>query len=131
MKYVLEQLALEAGADIILLDNMSLDQLSESVQIARGRVATEASGGVNLKTVRAIADPSSRAGVPVGRDVPSTSMILPGGGPAPRGGLLDGDPLPGDPDGHPDDSIRHGDAIEVDDPTVREELRGRLVAGAR
>ena len=44
------------GADIVLLDNMSLDDLRESVESARGRAKTEASGGVNLKTVRAIAE---------------------------------------------------------------------------
>ena len=48
--------AVEAGAHIVLLDNMSLDQLRESVSVAAGRVKTEASGGVNLSTVRAIAE---------------------------------------------------------------------------
>jgi nicotinate-nucleotide pyrophosphorylase (carboxylating) len=48
--------AVEAGADSVLLDNMSLDQLRESVAIAAGRCVTEASGGVNLATVRAIAE---------------------------------------------------------------------------
>ena len=47
--------AAETGADIILLDNMSLTQLRQAVKIVRGRAQTEASGGVNLKTVRAIA----------------------------------------------------------------------------
>jgi nicotinate-nucleotide pyrophosphorylase (carboxylating) len=47
--------AADAGADIILLDNMSLAQLRSAVKIIRGRAKTEASGGVNLKTVRAIA----------------------------------------------------------------------------
>ncbi len=47
--------AAEAGAEIILLDNMSLKQLRAAVKIIRGRAKTEASGGVNLKTVRAIA----------------------------------------------------------------------------
>lgn len=50
------QLAIEAGAHIVLLDNMSLDDLRASVKIANGRVKTEASGGVNLSTVRAIAE---------------------------------------------------------------------------
>lgn len=50
------QAAADAGAHIVLLDNMSLDNLRESVRIASGRVKTEASGGVNLSTVRAIAD---------------------------------------------------------------------------
>jgi nicotinate-nucleotide pyrophosphorylase (carboxylating) len=48
--------ALAAGADIILLDNMTLIQLRVAVQQTKGRAQTEASGGVNLATVRAIAD---------------------------------------------------------------------------
>jgi nicotinate-nucleotide pyrophosphorylase (carboxylating) len=57
----LEQVAqaADAGADIILLDNMTPAQLRQAVKIIRSRAKTEASGGVNLKTVRAIA----RAGV--------------------------------------------------------------------
>jgi nicotinate-nucleotide pyrophosphorylase (carboxylating) len=53
----LEQVAqaADAGADIILLDNMPPAQLRQAVKIIRGRAKTEASGGVNLKTVRAIA----------------------------------------------------------------------------
>jgi nicotinate-nucleotide pyrophosphorylase (carboxylating) len=53
----LEQVAqaTDAGADIILLDNMTTGQLRQAVKIVRGRAQTEASGGVNLKTVRAIA----------------------------------------------------------------------------
>jgi nicotinate-nucleotide pyrophosphorylase (carboxylating) len=48
--------ALAAGADIILLDNMNLIQLRLAVQQAKSRAQTEASGGVSLATVRAIAD---------------------------------------------------------------------------
>lgn len=48
--------AVDAGADIVLLDNMSLDQLRQAVAICRGRTLTEASGGVRLDTVRAIAE---------------------------------------------------------------------------
>lgn len=48
--------ALEAGADIILLDNMSPAQLREAVLRVDGRAQLEASGGVNLSTVRAIAE---------------------------------------------------------------------------
>jgi len=48
--------ALDAGAEIILLDNMTLEQLIEAVQLVAGRALTEASGGVNLETVRAIAE---------------------------------------------------------------------------
>jgi nicotinate-nucleotide pyrophosphorylase (carboxylating) len=47
--------AAAAGADIILLDNMDLKQLRAVVKIVNGRAQTEASGGVNLKTVRGIA----------------------------------------------------------------------------
>ena len=48
--------AAEAGADIILLDNMSPAQLREAVTRIAGRSKTEASGGVRLDTVRAIAE---------------------------------------------------------------------------
>ena len=48
--------ALAAGADSILLDNMSVDELREAVAVAGGRVRLEASGGVTLETVRAIAE---------------------------------------------------------------------------
>jgi nicotinate-nucleotide pyrophosphorylase (carboxylating) len=47
--------AVDAGADIVLLDNMNLEQLRAAVKIAKGRAKTEASGGVNLETVAAIA----------------------------------------------------------------------------
>lgn len=47
--------AAAAGADIILLDNMTPEQLRAAVKIAKGRAKTEASGGVTLATVRAIA----------------------------------------------------------------------------
>jgi nicotinate-nucleotide pyrophosphorylase (carboxylating) len=50
------QEALAAGADAILLDNMSLDQLRAAAGLARGRARIEASGGVTLDTVRAIAE---------------------------------------------------------------------------
>lgn len=48
--------AVAAGADIVLLDNMSLEQLCEAVALVAGRAKTEASGGVNLDTVQAIAE---------------------------------------------------------------------------
>ena len=48
--------ALEAGADRLLLDNMSLRQLREAVRLAGGRVPLEASGGITLDTVRAVAE---------------------------------------------------------------------------
>jgi nicotinate-nucleotide pyrophosphorylase (carboxylating) len=48
--------AANAGADVILLDNMPPGVLREAVQTIAGRAVTEASGGVNLGTVRAIAE---------------------------------------------------------------------------
>jgi nicotinate-nucleotide pyrophosphorylase (carboxylating) len=48
--------AAEAGADIILLDNMTPRDLRKAVGLVKGRCKTEASGGVNLETVRAIAE---------------------------------------------------------------------------
>ncbi len=50
------QAALEAKADIILLDNMSTATMSECVRLGKGRAILEASGGVNLETVRGIAE---------------------------------------------------------------------------
>ena len=54
----LEQVAqaVAAGAGIILLDNMTTEHLRTAVQAVGGRAQTEASGGVNLATVRAIAE---------------------------------------------------------------------------
>jgi nicotinate-nucleotide pyrophosphorylase (carboxylating) len=48
--------AMEANADAILLDNMSPEQMSQAVAIIQGRCLLEASGGVNLETVRAVAE---------------------------------------------------------------------------
>ena len=48
--------ALAAGADRLLLDNMPPPVLREAVALIAGRVPTEASGGVNLATIRAIAE---------------------------------------------------------------------------
>ncbi len=47
--------ALAAGADRLLLDNMTPEMLREAVRLVAGRVPTEASGGVRLDTIRAIA----------------------------------------------------------------------------
>ena len=47
---------LDAGVDRVLLDNMSADELRECVRQAAGRATLEASGGVTLDTVRAIAE---------------------------------------------------------------------------
>jgi nicotinate-nucleotide pyrophosphorylase (carboxylating) len=49
-------LAIKSGADIIMLDNMSLPEMSEAVILIGGRALTEASGGVNLQGIRAIAE---------------------------------------------------------------------------
>ncbi len=46
---------LAEGADVVLLDNMGVDQLREAVALVEGAMLTEASGGVNLDTVAAIA----------------------------------------------------------------------------
>jgi nicotinate-nucleotide pyrophosphorylase (carboxylating) len=48
--------ALGAGADSILLDNMAVPELRQAVDLAGGRARLEASGGVTLDTVRAIAE---------------------------------------------------------------------------
>jgi nicotinate-nucleotide pyrophosphorylase (carboxylating) len=48
--------ALEAGADIIMLDNMAPPLMAECVRLVKGRAIVEASGGVDINTVRAIAE---------------------------------------------------------------------------
>lgn len=48
--------ALTNGADVVLLDNMSTDDLKRAVEAAKGRATLEASGNVTLQTVRAIAE---------------------------------------------------------------------------
>jgi len=48
--------AIEAGADSILLDNMSAPMMAEAVQSIGGRVPTEASGDINLETISAAAE---------------------------------------------------------------------------
>ncbi len=52
--------ALAAKADILLLDNMSLDELTAAVELVGDQAITEASGGVNLETVRDIAETGVR-----------------------------------------------------------------------
>jgi nicotinate-nucleotide pyrophosphorylase (carboxylating) len=47
--------ALDAGANELLLDNMDLETMLEAVRLAKGRAKTEASGGVTLSTIGAIA----------------------------------------------------------------------------
>lgn len=48
--------AIESGADVIMLDNMALDAMRECVELVAGRAIVEASGGVTLDRVRAIAE---------------------------------------------------------------------------
>ncbi|MGI9076964.1 MAG: carboxylating nicotinate-nucleotide diphosphorylase [Gemmatimonadaceae bacterium] len=50
------QAALDSGADMLLLDNMSVRQIERCVAMAAGRALTEASGGISLETVRDIAE---------------------------------------------------------------------------
>lgn len=49
------QEALAAGADIIMLDNMSYDEMRRAVEMIDGKALVEASGGINLDTVRDVA----------------------------------------------------------------------------
>lgn len=48
--------AIDAGADIVMLDNMAVSDMRKAVEISNGRVLLEASGGVRLKNVRDIAE---------------------------------------------------------------------------
>jgi nicotinate-nucleotide pyrophosphorylase (carboxylating) len=50
------QEALDAGAELILFDNMTNDQMAEGVRLCKGRALTEASGGITIDTVRGIAE---------------------------------------------------------------------------
>ncbi|MSP78728.1 MAG: carboxylating nicotinate-nucleotide diphosphorylase [Dehalococcoidia bacterium] len=50
------RLALEAGAQIIMLDNMPVPMMREAVQMVRGKAIIEASGGITLDTIRAVAE---------------------------------------------------------------------------
>ena len=50
------RLAIDAGADVIMLDNMGLADLRSAVMLVEGRAVTEASGGVTLDKVKAIAE---------------------------------------------------------------------------
>ena len=47
--------ALDAGAEILLLDNMDVSEMTKAVEMAKGRATTEASGLINLDTVRSVA----------------------------------------------------------------------------
>lgn len=48
--------AAEAGADIIMLDNMSLEDMRRAVECIQGRALVEASGGIAMDNVRAVAE---------------------------------------------------------------------------
>jgi len=54
----LEQLkeAHDAGAQRVLLDNFSLVELNEAVDLYKGRIGLEASGGINLVSIRSVAE---------------------------------------------------------------------------
>lgn len=48
--------ALNTGADIIMLDNMSCDEMREAVKLTAGRAKLEASGNITAETIRAVAE---------------------------------------------------------------------------
>ena len=60
--------ALPLGVDIIMLDNMTLEQMKEAVELINHRAIVEASGNVHLDTVRKIAE--------CGVDIISSSAIV-------------------------------------------------------
>ena len=59
--------AVQAGADVIMLDNMSIEDIKTSVGIVAGKAKIEASGGINIQTIKGIAQ--------TGVDYISTSKI--------------------------------------------------------
>lgn len=61
------QEALDAGADIIMLDNMTVDEMKQAVSLINGKAITEASGNVSLETINEIAS--------TGVDIISTSAM--------------------------------------------------------
>lgn len=50
------QEAIEAGADVIMLDNMTISQMAEAVRLVNKRAWVEASGGITLETIRQVAE---------------------------------------------------------------------------
>ena len=48
--------ALDAGADIVMLDNMSVEQMKQAVQMAKGRAVTECSGNVTKENIAKLVD---------------------------------------------------------------------------
>ena len=65
---------MEAGADIVLLDNMEPETLRRAVAIVAGRCKAEALGGVTLESIRAIAE-SGLDYVSVGRITQSAPAV--------------------------------------------------------
>ena len=66
--------ALKYGPDVVMLDNFSLEDLAEAVRRVAGRAVLEASGGVSLETVRAIAE-TGADGISVGALTHSASVL--------------------------------------------------------
>ncbi|MEL6422728.1 MAG: carboxylating nicotinate-nucleotide diphosphorylase [Pseudomonadota bacterium] len=66
--------AVAAGADVIMLDNMALEDMRTAVARVAGRAVLEASGGVTLKTIRAIAETGVDA-ISVGRITQSAPAV--------------------------------------------------------
>ncbi|MDH5188297.1 MAG: carboxylating nicotinate-nucleotide diphosphorylase [Rhodospirillaceae bacterium] len=66
--------ALHAGVDAILLDNMNNDALSKAVKLINGRARSEASGGVHIENVRAIAETGVDA-ISIGRITQSAPAV--------------------------------------------------------
>ena len=66
--------ALECGADTVLLDNMDADTIREAVRRCGGRARLEASGGITLTTIRAIAETGVDA-ISVGALTPSVRAL--------------------------------------------------------
>jgi nicotinate-nucleotide pyrophosphorylase (carboxylating) len=50
------QAAIDAGADVVMLDNMQMRSMAASVKIAKGKAIIEASGGITLQNVRSVAE---------------------------------------------------------------------------
>ncbi len=52
----LEEVLKHGGADVVMMDNFDIDDLKKAVNMADGKIVTEASGGVNLNTAKEIAE---------------------------------------------------------------------------
>ncbi len=48
--------AIEAGADVVMLDNMSVSEIKKAVEISNGRVLLEASGNITLENIKKVAE---------------------------------------------------------------------------